>query len=464
MENFKQKTTRISILLLMFAAAHLSALSQGLSVVEDKSSQTFNCIGRTETEACVRIVANKSLELSFSSSVDAEVYIASKTEVGANIVYELSFPTDKIEYTERRLTIRCQLFPNGETISLLLEPKESLIFNVSVSECYKTVMKDAADLFRQSLYKEAKEEYKKAKECFDAPADGEATVKIFVIDSILNWKKQADASFDLLDYREAREYYNKIIKYNFQDQYALNRSKECAKKYDQHCLDCFSKAEVYFSTGEYRQAKILYDKVIKQNCDQKFTANSRLKEMKVDSIKRLDQSTVFTYEYANNVPIGFSIGSYKNKKGGFFITFKSNTAFFNMIRSQHKKGMRHEANLSAGGNFRPVKNKYVPVWINIGLGYTGIGDYYSYDIIMEGGAAKKIDVLFTGGELPEDYRHIFKHAISPEIGLLGKIPFGPKSSVSLALRYTFQYRIALEVASQDYMKPVAHGFGIGICF
>ena len=48
-------------------------------------------------------------------------------------------------------------------------------------------------------------------------------------------------------------------------------------------------------------------------------------------------------------------------------------------------------------------------------------------------------------------------AISPEVGLLGKI--GP-----IVLRYTFQYRFAISKEYEDKIKSTRHVFGIGFCF
>jgi hypothetical protein len=75
-----------------------------------------------------------------------------------------------------------------------------------------------------------------------------------------------------------------------------------------------------------------------------------------------------------------------------------------------------------------------PVWLFFGGGYTDVGKW-------EKG---KTDFLHHG-------------AISPEIGILGKL--GP-----VVLRYTFQYRFALENEYQDIIGKNAHVFGLGICF
>jgi len=445
---------------LLLNISFFTAYTQVLTVTRDNSYVNVPC-SDGESNACIIIVADTSLHaLTFYSDIDPNdgmVDVVSTNTIGSNISYTLSFLTGSI-FKKRILEVFSPLYEKPAQIPLDLNPKESRKYYVALSECYNVHLKNAADLFTKSAYAESKEEYKQARECFDALADGEVVMKTAIIDSILFWRKMADASFDLLDYREARDYYNKIGKYNPQDDYVLNRSKESSQKHNQYCMECFSKAEVFFNISEHQQAKILYGRVINQNCQQRLEATARLKEMIADSVHRLDKTTVLTYEFASNTFIGFSVGGYKNKTGGGFFTLKTNPAFFNMLRS--KESVRPEINASAGGNFRPVKNKYVPLWINIGLGWTGVGAYYYTD-------ENENKILYDGEKLPDNIETSLTlyHAISPEIGLLGKIPLGQKASVGIALRYTFQYRFALNPDAQDdIIKPVAHGFGIGFCF
>ena len=446
--------------MLLLCVSCFAAYTQTLEVRQDLSYDAPCTDG--ESNACVLIIADTSLlTLTFYSDIDPDdgIQIVSINSVGSNTLYTLSFMTGSI-FAKRILEIYSPICKEPARIPFYLQPKESRKYYVSPTECYNVHLKDAANLFQQSAYLEAKEEYKKAQGCFDAQADSEVATRITTIDSILFWRKIADASFDLLDYREARDYYNKIGSYNPQDDYAISRSKESSQKHNQYCFDCYSKAEIFFNTNEHEQAKVLYSKVISQNCQQRYDATSRLRDMIADSIKRLDRATVLTYEIADKVPLGFSIGGYRSKKGGGYFTLKTNPAFFNFLRSNYKKAVHPELNVSAGGNFRPVKNQYAPIWINIGIGYTGVSEYhYKLEDNDE-------EIPYGGEDLPKGVKpsSTIYHAVSPEIGLLGKIPLGETARVSIAVRYTFQYRFAINLDAMNNIESTAHGFGVGICF
>ena len=128
-----------------------------------------------------------------------------------------------------------------------------------------------------------------------------------------------------------------------------------------------------------------------------------------------------------------------------------------MMRSNFDKVTDAELNISAGFTICPVKQ--APVWIFFGPGFTGIGKYenedgseYVKNTYVENATDEKED-----GKVYEKPTLKVHSAISPEIGLLGKI--GP-----VVLRYTFQYRFAISKDDSDLIKKTRHVIGVGICF
>jgi tetratricopeptide (TPR) repeat protein len=422
------------LLLVILCLNNFQAISQKLTVERDTlAAQGLCTVG--ETDACVIIVADTLLHLTFESSMDAKVDIVSKRETGPSVQYLLRFPTGYI-YEKRVLEIMSPVMASVEIEDFNLQPKESRTYVVTAPRCYLDTYKEALELFRKGSYPEAKEKYRQAAKCFDVPLDENTANKIVIIDSIQMLKKIADKSFEILDYENAIIRYQKILSYNQEDEVVAIRYAESIAQKDQACIKYFSDAEKYFNQNEVERAKELYEKVIAKGC---ATYYYQMSTERLNTIEeKVQPTTVLSYEWSEYVPIGLSAGSYKDRKTGGFFTFQTNTDLFEAMRSNYAKAKKPEIDISFGWTVRPVK-RYVPVWIFFGPGYTGVGEYIYAD------------------ENDEKPKFNFYHAISPQVGLLGKI--GP-----VALRYTFQYRFALKKEKEDYIQMFKHVFGIGICF
>ncbi|MCL1850452.1 MAG: hypothetical protein FWF70_03460 [Bacteroidetes bacterium] len=422
---------------------NFSAKSQHLIVTQDTESRAETCIAPKVTDACVTFIARNNLELSFTSSVDKVVNVASKNNIGEYTEYNLTLPTDNLQYLDRILYVSCQLFPQSVSINLMLEAKESLRFYVYLSECYSIHYKNAINYLSQTAYQEAKEEFATAQKCFDAPSDGEVVAKIVIIDSILNLRTIAKEQFELLDYQASMETYTKILSYNPNDNYARQRYNECQQENDRLCDKIMTKAHKYFEEGDYEKAKILYNRVVKYNCYTKDPETRKilekdLKDVEEFELKKKELLAVITYQWAINTPFGVSVGSYRDRKWGGYFTFLFNPDIFESFRGNFPtKRERPEIDAAFGATVRPSINKWTPIWIAFGLGYTAVGIQTNHDTY---------------------------HAVSPEAGILVKIPFGKNPKAGLALRYTFQYRFSIDFTQQKYVKPVNNIVGLGFCF
>ena len=153
-----------------------------------------------------------------------------------------------------------------------------------------------------------------------------------------------------------------------------------------------------------------------------------------------------TYEISHNTPIGLSTGNYKDHKSSGYFTIRLNSDLFELARTAGDEKLKPELNISFGWTIKIIN----PVWIFFGPGYTGVGQY----------VAKKDNVAQENGEKKLDLK--IGNAVSPEVGLLGKIII--TDQIGIALRYTYQYRFALDKDMQDYIGKSRHVFGIGICF
>jgi hypothetical protein len=121
-----------------------------------------------------------------------------------------------------------------------------------------------------------------------------------------------------------------------------------------------------------------------------------------------------------------------------------NKEVFEAARTNLDSVAKPELNVSFGWTIKIVK----PVWIFFGPGYTGVGKY--------------IDDKADSVNNEEILKLKISHAVSPEIGLVCKIPLAEK--IGITLRYTFQYRFAMNKEEIDYIGKTRQVFGIGLCF
>jgi len=425
------------LVMLLFISIHVSVTSQTL-VVEQDYERAGACLSPGD-EACVTIIAHKLLALSFESNVDAEVNVAFKKTIGQNIEYTLHFSTDRAEYLDRTLSIYCQSFTKGVHIPLSLSPKESKLFYITVTECYKNYLEKGLLLFKQCSYADAKEEFRKAQEeCSDAPPNDDVKNKIIVIDSILYLRKLGKEYFEMLDFKKAEKCYQSIYELNKDDNLAHRKMIDCRTENMNYCEKYIIAAKNFYDKKEYEKAVALYSKVIENGCKGEYIELAELylgqANKKLGKERNSSRSTVFTFQWAYLKRFGFSIGGYPDKKVLPYFTFVFNTDKITVKKEDLESGeisksAQYDFDSAFGITIRPVKNKYVPLWLTIGIGYSGL-----------------------------------IHSVSPEIGILAKIPFGRDAKVGLALRYTFQYRAVIESEKRSLVPAINHFVGLGFCF
>jgi|GEM_PF-1051074 len=416
--------------------------------IEDRSldNAVFGGVG---TEACVTIAAPIDLYPQFY--VNRSLKAPAKIDTAETIVnYHLIF---NVRTGDNTKTVKIQVDGfSPYTLGVFLTPKQQMDYfiydpDVTIISCYYELTKEGGLLFRKAMYNEAKERYNHALKCSNIPAENNLSAKMAVIDSIQRLYILADAHFVVADYKAAADMYTQIYYYNPDDEYAKDRMRTAIESYNNDCFTYFNSAKSYHQEGEYYKALEQCKLVLSRSCRQSLEANQLLIEIQkfIDGKNQL--STVLTYDWSQNTAIGFSIGSYRDRKVGGYFSLRTNTDMFEALRSNDERSEKPEVNASFGWNFRPVKTIYTPFWLNLGIGYTGAGQY-----------------IYNLEDQTQKPDFNFYHAISPEIGVLVKIKFGRKVPIGIALKYTFQYRFAIDAKNQDYIGSTAHVFGAGLCF
>jgi tetratricopeptide (TPR) repeat protein len=411
--------------------------TQALSVFSDKDPEVINAGG---AQSGITVFCTNTLSLSFESNVDRTVDVYNREDRGGLTYYYIRFTVGRFRgsnYDGRVLEVLAPGFLPLK-IRLDLQPSESKSFeiydpNATVGVgCFYENFNSATLLFRNSQYNEAKEKFNLSKECTDYQEGSNVAYILEAIDSILYLRARGDYYFEAQNYNEAYNAYQKAVGYNSSDVYALGRRNEASAKINELCTNYFHEAESYFYQRKYKEAEPLYEKMLALSCSKNREANLRLLEMRKYLTDRRQKAQVILYEYAENTPFGLSYGKYTPMNFSTYISLRLNLELFEAISKKHEADSKPEINLSFGWNRMVIPE----VGFFAGLGYTGVGKWNGED-----------------GESTLE----FYHAASPEVGALLKV--GP-----IALRYTFQYRFALDNANQDHIGNMRHVFGIGMCF
>ena len=415
----------------------LNGFSQRRLEYEDRSMENA-VFGGEANEACVTISSSKTIiPLFYTNNIQKQP--AKIDTIGANVNYHLVFDA-RPGRESRTINIHVDGYP-PLSMQWFLTPKQQMNYYIFdrdsiLDKCYNQLMREGMNLFTSGMYEEAMEKYEAIKGCPETGDETKVYAQIALIDSIQQWRMMADAAFARSDYANAILDCQKILEKNPKDEYNRNRLTEARQQQREDCAAIFRIAQNYFENKDYASAQLLYEKIVDKSCNESPLA---LEKLQIIHTKK-QRPHALTYEYANNVPIGFSSGTYKDYASGAYFTLRFNSNLIELVRTENDTTLRPELNVSFGWTFKVVKQ--APVWIFLGPGYTGITRYVPDD---EG-----------------DLKLKFYHAVSPEVGLLGKIPL--TKGLGVALRYTFQYRFALDKETIKDIGEIRHVFGVGFCF
>jgi len=434
------------ILIALFFVTLCASAQRPLSYEDQTKEGEVYYLGKNKF-ACITISAKLYLYPYFKS-MNTRLTPVKIDTLGEKAYYHLNL--DALNYPKTNLEIIVNDFSPLNLVWDNLQPNQWLRYDIydpepTVVDCFHQLDREGMKSFQAGNYEEAKRKYQEIpKTCSELKDDEKAYIdnQLKLIDTLIVWRNMANEYAAGMDYSKAIEYYTKVYTRNPSDELSRNKSIETQFKLSEDCKVNFDKAESYFNDKDYSNAKIQYEKVVAQPCLNVAEAKEKL--LKIDEILKAKCIHVLTYEVAKDTPIGFSTGNYKDHKASGYFTLRLNSDVFEAIRTNTDSTKRPELNVSFGWTIPIVK----PVWIFFGPGYTGVGQYVVSKNQDPNATQEKLDLVIT-------------NAVSPEIGVLGKIVLG---KVGIALRYTFQYRFALEKDMQDYIGQSRHVFGIGLCF
>ncbi|MDR2385351.1 MAG: hypothetical protein LBD80_06800 [Tannerella sp.] len=375
--------------------------AQELKYEQTPENIAYNGEGRY---AIIIIRANNSLELEFSTNLDGDRSVIKKiekNEVGNQTEYTLTF--DALQVNEAKLQIQNKKY-NQLIIQFKLSPNGAVAFVVKDPDdpdnapCHIKHKKYGDKFFLAANYEGAKDEYSSSLECWPENERGVATVK----------RRLADI--------ETISYLMEEIK----------------------------------NTDDRKKIYELYDQAYRLN-----PADKDMEEKKENVFKDYTGGTVkdgnrnqphyaLTYEYGTDAPAGLSAGIYKPEKIGAYFTLRLNPHIFAMMSSNTKKSFKAEFNTSAGLSVPVLTTEHVSFWTFLGAGYTGV--------------AQHMKKSYTSS----DYKTYLHSAVSPEAGILMKIPL--QGTDRIVLRYTFQYRYALDRENGDFIGNIQNVIGVGFNF
>jgi tetratricopeptide (TPR) repeat protein len=184
-------------------------------------------------QAGITVFCTGTLSLSFESNVDRTVDVYNTEERGGLTYYYIRFTVGRFRganYGGRVLDVLAPGFLPLK-VRIDLQPSESKTYeiydpNATVGVgCFYENFNSATELFRNSLYAEAVEKFKLSKECTDYQESSNVEYILESIDSILVLRTRGDYFFNIQDYGEALNAYQKVIWYNSSDAYSLERRK-----------------------------------------------------------------------------------------------------------------------------------------------------------------------------------------------------------------------------------------------
>lgn len=465
------------ISLIMMLVVVQVVIAQNVLQVTDVS-QPNDVYSSDDNKAVVIIKCNQSIPLTFESSMDKSAKPYNTTIEGSDKVYYIEFPTGN-RYRGRILSIMSSGYSTVAIDLDDLHPKQAVTLraidpnSLVDAGCYRGHRNKGVQEMKNMNYKEARDQFEVATECSDVDT-AENNKNLALVDTIMFYRERAEELYKLLDYSSASVYFNKVMDLNPYDNFASNRYNSCVTKFLTECEMDSKQADFYFDEKQYEKAKILYERAVKNDCPTKVQAQQQLNRIELLLNQRQSHARVLTYEYTKDAPIGFSYGKYNMHKSGGFISMSLNGKFFDMMRSNCKTPDAPELNLAMGWTLK-IAN---PVWVFFGPGATAkiyYGDYavnedqddiypndkgYPNDpsgilkpTTDDSSKKKKKKSVYTSN----DEKANMAWAISPVVGICVKYSY-------FAVRFTYQYRFAMNTNLKDFMGTQRLSIGIGASF
>lgn len=408
-------------------------------------------------EALVVIRCSEDFELEFKSNVDKQLNITREKE-GTESIYNIVFKTRE-EGTSFRGRILSIMAPNFDKLYLPLELKQKEKKEYLVSDPYSalrsifyTSLDKGNELFSVGMYNQAKDQYNIAKRCPEYQEfDNRIDEYITLCDSMLYWTVVVDTAEARGDYYRAKEYLEKMVYKNTTCPTLRERYVNIQQGYITRCNSDMAAGEQYMLDGYYKKAKKSFQNVIDMRSPRMGEAELRLHDIEKLTFKKTNKTRTLMYQYAPNLPIGFtSAGCTPGKSGGYFsmgLNKQSLDLLTNINETYLDVRLDYEVAISAGWTI-PIFRSYV----------FGLLTPFSYS----GGGFSRTKTTednsnFSVPFLNQDIQ--WYHAVAPEIGIVVKY-------WHFVINYKFQYRywIGEEQPIADKLGITRHSIGIGFAW
>lgn len=457
----------------------LCALATGLNAqnnlsYEDESVQGDAYANDGDT-ARVVIRCHESMPLTFYSRADGgEVNPYEVRKEGSYDLYDFRLPTDaadaELKLLARRVFVVSAKDHNNLELPLKLSPKQYAKFRIfdpddnTLNSPYIRLRNQAFEEYKNLNYTKARQIFQQAALMSDAN-QVEAQENLNLVDSVIYYREKGEEAYNHADFLEAYHHYARVAALNGNDLYAVTRRQESNNHFKSNCDIAYTKAEYLFNEKRYAEAKEQYQFMMDEKCSENIPiySNVEARIQLIDEILRSkkNHSTVITYEWAKDTPIGIHIGKYKDHKWGGFFQMDVNKTIFEALRGNATFGDMPEADLSFGWTVKIVK----PVWLYFGPGVTGkiyYGEYsddYLKNLDKDFFKNKTLEQVKTELGTSEFDADKFNAAIavSPVIGLTVKYSY-------FAIRLGYQYRFSIKKELEDYLGQHRFSFGVGVAF
>lgn len=458
-----------TLLLLVLSTLAIGTRAQNTLTYENESKQGDAYANAGDT-ARVVIRCHESMPLTFYSRADGGTVTPFEVrKEGSFDLYDFRLPTDaaddELKLLARRVFVVSAKDHNNLEIPLKLSSKQFVKIRVydpddnKLNSPYIRLRNEAFGEFKNLNYAKARQLFQQASQMSEADKE-EAAANLNLVDSIIYYREKGETAYNNGQFLDAYHSYARVVALNSDDNYALNRRQESNNHYKSNCDIAYTKAEYLFNEKMYAEAKEQYQIMIDGKCNENLPiyASVEARIQVIDDILRSkkNHSTVITYEWAKDTPIGFHIGKYKEHKWGGFFQMDVNQDAFEAARSNAVFGDKPEANMSFGWTVKTVK----PVWLFFGPGVTGkmyYGEFQDDKYPTKNYSKNSVEDqnnLVEGGDLKKANVAL---AVSPVIGLVVKYSY-------FAVRATFQYRFSIKKELEDYLGTTRFSVGAGFAF
>lgn len=288
-------------------------------------------------EALVVFFCKEPFDLVFESNYDSELVVTRDSVAGVKS-YKIVLITmaPGIDYSGRRITIKAPGFRNY-TLPLNLRDKQKVEFTVSdpyslLRSPFFLYQEKGNEKFLAGEYQGAKDYYLMVKACPEYVSAPETIDEhLALCDSMIDWGARALEYEHFGRYREAYVLYSKMLRVNSENEDIRRNIAQCMKSYNTDCDTEFTLAEHYLDQNELYKARDCYQRVIAKECYNKELAARELSNIESMIRRKETHARCFMYDFGGNLPIGFTYAvCHEDRRGGYF-SFRMNSADIDLL-------------------------------------------------------------------------------------------------------------------------------------